>query len=189
MSGSGTPVSASRRICETAMKPITLFILLAMVATSVVEFAGLGVFAANRRYWDAIERYRRQNRYAFAGHAELDCLYREANGPGAGFGQGLVHGVLGMPRVMLFFGMVASNNLARTRLYLSPDPAFSPHNRGNSYLAGFILGTLLFVALLARSLPFPRYGGDPEGGEAEAATPAADDSGGETPAGGSPATG
>jgi len=144
-------------------KPITWFLLGSFAITAFVELAGIGVFASNRHYREAIQRYQKQNRYAFAMPETLDRLYREEYGEGQGMAHGLLHGVMGMPRTLLSFAFIASNNVLGTRIYVSPDSTFVHHNNGNSYLAGFIVGVLMFVALLARALPTARRSVD--GGE------------------------
>jgi len=144
------------------MKPIIWFILASFGITALVELSGIGVFATNRRYWEAIQEYQKQNRYADALPQQLDRLYREEHGAGMGMAPGLVHGIMGMPRTLLSFAFTASNNVLETSLYVSPDPAFVRHNNGNSYLAGFIVGVLMFVALLAMALPRARRTVDEE---------------------------
>jgi hypothetical protein len=146
-------------------KPITWFLLGSFAITALVELAGIGVFASNRRYWEAIQGYQKQNRYADALPEALDRLYREEHGEGQGMAHGLLHGVMGMPRTLLSFAFIASNNVLGTRFYVSPDTAFVRHNNGNSYLAGFTVGVLMFVALLAIALPRDRRAVDEGDGE------------------------
>jgi len=138
------------------MKPITHFLLASFAITAGVELGGIGVFAANRRYEEAIQEYQKQNRYANALPEELDRLYRKEHGPGTGMAVGLLHGIMGIPRTMLSFAFILSNNQFRTSLYVTEDPALAHHNNGLAYHGGFIVGLLMFVALLALALPVAR---------------------------------